>query len=348
MYFGDRPMTFFRQLFDRSSCTYTYFLADKDSGQALIIDPVREHFQRDSALLKEWNLQPKYILETHIHADHVTSAGIFRKRYGTQTVLSSSAGSDCAEVQLEDGDFLTMGEVSLEGRHTPGHTNGCIIYIDHQKERVFTGDTLFIRGCGRTDFQQGSAKNLYHSVHQKIFSLPPHFLIYPGHDYKGRLHSTVQEEMTHNPRLKTENNLATFERIMGNLNLSYPQKIKEALPANLECGLPKPPKDWPVQYVNGIPQIPSTFAKSCLQNRDQKIQLMDCREESEWLEGHLEQAKWAPLSNLNSYFQKFNKESPVFVYCKKGGRSLKATALLQEQGFSVYSIEGGYVQLQQQ
>ena len=341
-------MTFFRQLFDRSSCTYTYFIADEDTRQTLIIDPVREQFQRDINLLKEWNLQPTYILETHVHADHVTSAGIFRKRYNTQTVISAAAGSDCAEVQLEDGEPLYMGGVVLEGRHTPGHTNGCMIYVDHHNGRVFTGDTLFIRGCGRTDFQQGSSKDLYNSVHQKIFSLPPHFLIYPGHDYKGRLHSTVHEEMMHNPRLKVENDLATFENIMNNLNLSYPQKIKEALPANMECGLPKPPEDWPVSYIDGIPQIPSVFAQHCLQNRDPNIQLIDCREESEWNAGHMEMARWAPLSNLSSYVKDMDKKRPIFVYCKKGGRSLKATAFLQEQGFHVYSIEGGYVHLKEQ
>ena len=340
-------MTFFRQLFDRTSCTYTYILADLETRHAIIIDPVREQFQRDIALLREWNLVPKYIMETHVHADHVTSAGIFRQRYGTQTVISSAAGSDCAEVQLDDGDMFSMGTVVLEGRHTPGHTSGCMIYVDHANGRVFTGDTLFIRGCGRTDFQEGDAEQLYKSVHQKIFSLEPEFLIYPGHDYQGRLHSTVQEEMDFNPRLKTSNSVADFVQIMNNLNLSYPQKIDEALPANLECGLPKPPSDWPVNYVDGIPEIPSLFAKSCLsENGKTKFQLVDCREEVEWNAGHLEMATWIPLSNMMPHLKEIHKDAPILVYCRSGKRSLKATAFFQEQGFLAYSIQGGILELQ--
>lgn len=341
-------MTFFRQLFDRSSCTYTYILADTTTKEALLIDPVRENFQRDLSLLKEWNLRPKYILETHIHADHVTSAGIFRQRFNTKTVISSSAGSKCAEIQIDDGVQFSMGNVLLEGRHTPGHTDGCMIFIDHTNERIFTGDTLFIRGCGRTDFQNGSSKDLYNSVHQKIYTLPDHFLIYPGHDYKGRLHSTVKEEKEYNPRLQLENDLTMFENIMKNLNLSYPQKIKEALPANYECGLPSPPADWPVSYVNGIPQVPTSFAKICLQNNTPPVQIIDCREESEWLKGHVTEAIWAPLSNLNGSFQGIDKKKPLLIYCHSGKRSLQAAARLQEIGFSAYSIEGGYLQMQEQ
>ena len=136
---------------------------------------------------------------------------------------------------------------------------------------------------------------------------------------------------------------------MNNLNLSYPQKIDEALPANLECGLPKPPSDWPVRYVSGIPEIPSTCARRCMSVEETpKIQLVDCREESEWNAGHLQDAKWIPLSNMNPHLQNLRKDAPILVYCHSGQRSLQATAFFQEQGFLAYSIQGGILELQEQ
>ena len=155
----------FRQLFDRETCTYTYLLADEDTREAVLIDSVREHYDRDRSLLEELGLTLRYTLETHIHADHVTASGLFRARVGSRSAVSALGGASCADIHLADGDTLTFGSQTIEARATPGHTSGCMTFVHHGQGMAFTGDTLFIRGCGRTDFQQGDAATLYRSVH---------------------------------------------------------------------------------------------------------------------------------------------------------------------------------------
>ncbi|MEZ4337703.1 MAG: MBL fold metallo-hydrolase [Sandaracinaceae bacterium] len=228
----------FRQLFDGESSTYTYLLADEKTREAVLIDPVREQVERDVGLLEDLGLELMYVLETHVHADHVTAAGLLRKRLGATTVLSTAAGTACADLQVDDGDVVTIGGIEIEARHTPGHTNGCVTYVtkDGDVPMAFTGDTLMIRGCGRTDFQQGDSNTLYDSVWQKIFTLPGHTRIYPGHDYKGRTMSTVDEEKRLNPRLGETKSRTEFVDIMAGLKLAYPKKIDVAVPANLACG----------------------------------------------------------------------------------------------------------------
>ena len=226
----------FRQLFDRETCTYTYLLADPESRDALLIDPVKELVDRDLQILTELGLKLSWCAETHVHADHITGAGLLRERTGCTTAMSRHAGAECADRLLEDGDILRVGSIALEVRETPGHTNTCVTYVLSDQSMAFTGDTIFIRGCGRTDFQKGSSATLYHSVHNHIFTLPEHCRLYPGHDYKGRTVTTVGEEMAHNPRLGGGKTLAEFEAIMDSLNLSLPQRIEEAVPANLSCG----------------------------------------------------------------------------------------------------------------
>jgi len=226
---------FFRQLFDRESCTYTYLLADNDTKEGILIDPVIEHADRDANLLQDLGLKLKYVLNTHVHADHITGTGKLKKLVpGCKSILSK-ASTGKADILVEDGDKIKFGNQELVVAHTPGHTAGCVCYIDYQTNSVYTGDTLLIRGCGRTDFQGGSAANLYESVWSKILSLPEHTTVYPAHDYKGQTCSTVGEEKKLNPRLTKEKD--QFIEIMDNLNLSYPKKIKESVPANLECGL---------------------------------------------------------------------------------------------------------------
>ena len=222
-----------RQLFDRSSCTYTYLLAD--GSEALLIDPVFEHARRDAALIRELGLTLRYTLETHVHADHITASGTMRQRVGSKSVLSAAAGADCADITVNHGDAIEFGSVRIEVRATPGHTSTCVSYYLPKQGMIFTGDALMIRGCGRTDFQEGSAETLYDSVHGKLFTLPPKTLVYPAHDYKGRRCSTIGEEMRSNPRLtKTK---SEFVDLMANLGLPYPMKIDASLPANLMCGI---------------------------------------------------------------------------------------------------------------
>lgn len=228
----------FRQLFDQESSTYTYLIADNQTKEALLIDPVLEQVDRDAQVLKELGYDLKYALNTHVHADHVTGTGILRKKYfpNMKSVLGETGNEDSiADVKLKQGEVFTMGAVKLECRSTPGHTNGCHCFVFADMRCVFTGDTVLIRGCGRTDFQQGNAASLYQNIWTKVFSLPEEFMVYPAHDYRGRTASSVGEEKKHNPRLTKT--LPEFVELMKNLNLPYPKKIDLSVPMNRVCGL---------------------------------------------------------------------------------------------------------------
>jgi sulfur dioxygenase len=223
----------FRQLFAPVSSTYTYLLADPQSRQAVIVDPVREHAQRDLGLLAELRLHLVYILETHVHADHVTGASALKKVTGAQTAVSQHCGASGFDQLLDDGNVMAFGGQSLLVIATPGHTPGSSCFL--WRDRLLTGDTLLIGGCGRTDFQQGDAGTLYDSITRRLFTLPEDTLVYPGHDYRGRRVSTIAEEKATNPRLagKTRNQ---FIEIMANLDLPMPGNIGEAVSANLRGG----------------------------------------------------------------------------------------------------------------
>jgi sulfur dioxygenase len=227
----------FQQLFDAQSSTYTYLLADGVSKEAVIIDPVLDMIERDLNLVRELGLKLKYVLDTHIHADHVTASGRLRKETQAQIGVSRNANVTCADLKLGDGDEVTFGPFKIRILETPGHTNCSVSYVCEDK--VFTGDTLLIRGCGRTDFQQGSAEKLYDSVTRKLFKLPLDMLVYPGHDYNGLTSSSIAMEMKHNPRLGQAKTKDEFKTIMANLHLPYPKMIDVALPANHACGIPK-------------------------------------------------------------------------------------------------------------
>jgi sulfur dioxygenase len=231
----------FRQLYDAETSTYTYLLADEDTGHAVLIDSVVEQVERDLGLVAELGLTLVHTLETHVHADHVTGASVIRERLGTRSVVAAEGGASCGDVHVRDGDRVSFGRHALVVRTTPGHTDGCLSFVleGAAQPMVFTGDTLLIRGCGRTDFQQGNPHALYRSVHDKLFSLPPHTLVYPGHDYKGLTVSTVGEELAHNPRLGRGKTEEEFVTIMKSLRLAQPKKIDVAVPANLNCGVAK-------------------------------------------------------------------------------------------------------------
>ena len=223
-----------RQLFDKDSSTYSYLLFDSVSREAAIIDAVREQLERDVRLIEELGLTLKYALETHVHADHVTGAGALRERLGAQVVYHRASGSACADLLVSDGDLLPLGGSAVEVRHTPGHTAGDVSYVIDGA--AFTGDALLIRGCGRTDFQQGNADVLYQSIKDKLFSLPDETTVYPGHDYNGFTTSTIGEEKRLNPRLGQGRDQAGFVAIMDAMDLPRPRHIDVAVPGNLRCG----------------------------------------------------------------------------------------------------------------
>lgn len=224
------------QLFDTESSTFTYILVAPGESDAVIIDPVERHWERDLRHLERLGLRLRYVLETHTHADHVTSAGRLCEKTGALAAAPSGCGILPAELQLNDGELIRFGQAEeIRVLHTPGHTAGSMSYV--WRGNVFTGDTLLIDGCGRTDFQSGSADALYDSVHAKLFALPDDTRMWPSHDYKGQSVSTIGWEKRHNARLAGRSR-EDFVRLMGELNLPKPKLIDVAVPANQNLGLP--------------------------------------------------------------------------------------------------------------
>ncbi|HEY6562509.1 MAG TPA: MBL fold metallo-hydrolase [Polyangiaceae bacterium] len=341
---------FFRQLYDADSSTYTYLLADTQTREAVVIDPVLEQVERDVQLIQDLGFRLVDALDTHVHADHVTALGLLRERLGASTVISERAGAICEDRLVKHGDLIRFGGHELEVRETPGHTSGCVSYVWHAAQRVFTGDALLIRGCGRTDFQQGDAATLFRSVREQLFSLPSEYTVYPAHDYKGRTASSIEEERRLNPRLGDQRSLEEFLRVMQELKLPYPKRMGIAVPANLECGaprtepIPKPTFDtaWaPVELTTtGVPELTAS-AVSAL-GRD--AVLLDVREPDEFHGelGHLPGAELLPLAVLRSGALSFGRQQPLITVCRSGGRSAKAAVELAQLGFSrVASLRGG-------
>nr|WP_244934508.1 MBL fold metallo-hydrolase [Leptospira vanthielii] len=223
-----------RPLYDLESGTWTYLILDKGSKQSVLIDPVLERLDRDLNYLQELGYTLSLTIDTHMHADHITSAGDLRDKTQCESYASEHSGATCASKFLKDGDLFTIGNLKFQVLHTPGHTP-CSISLLLNNQYLFSGDALFVRGCGRTDFQGGSAEGLYKSITEKLFSLPDDTIVLPGHDYKGFLSTTIGEEKKWNPRIAGKS-LEEFKEIMDNLNLPEPKKIHEAVPANRACG----------------------------------------------------------------------------------------------------------------
>ncbi len=346
-------MLVFRQLFDPQSSTYTYLLGDSASGEALLIDTVFEHVRRDTALLRELGLRPVATLDTHVHADHVTGAWLMKAGSGSKIMLSEASAAANADRLLRHGDRVPFGTRHVEVCATPGHTNGCLTYVLDDQSMAFTGDSLLIRGCGRTDFQQGSPARLYRSVREQILSLQPGCLLYPAHDYRGLTVTSVAEEKRFNPRLGGDVDEADFVGYMNNLGLPHPKLMDIAVPANLRCGQPDqttapvPEPTWAPLTCNfsGVWEIQPAALEECLAGgRANDLQVIDVREPAEFTGGlgHIPGARLVPLASLGARSAEIDKARPVVTVCRSGARSAQATVLLQKSGFSqVANLAGG-------
>ncbi len=227
----------FRQLFEPESCTYTYLIGCEETRKAVFIDTVKSQLDTYLQLLNELNLTLAYVLDTHTHADHITCAGSLRDATGAATLLGQEASSPCATGELRHGQIINIGHVVMEAIHTPGHTDDsyCFLLESAGVYFLFSGDTLLIRGTGRTDFQNGNAAEQYHSLFDHLLKLPDTTWVYPGHDYKGWTLSTIGEERAHNPRLQIEN-VDEYVALMNSLKLPNPTLMDIAVPANRACG----------------------------------------------------------------------------------------------------------------
>lgn len=338
----------FRQLFDPQSSTYTYLLADPITREAILIDTVFEQARRDDALVRELGLNLVATLETHVHADHVTAAWLHQRSHGSAIVLSAQSGAEGADRYVAHGDRVAFGTRFVEVRATPGHTHGCVTYVLDDRTMAFTGDTLLIRGSGRTDFQQGDAAAMYRSVKDEILSLPDTCLLYPAHDYRGLTVTSVAEERRFNPRLGGDIGLADFVGYMQNLNLPHPKLMDVAVPANLACGRPaqghEPPPvpSWaPLTFTfAGIWEI----APAALEEHAREAQLVDVREPAEFDGplGHVAGARLVPLAELPARSGELARDRPVVTLCRSGARSAQAAVLLGKAGFTnVANLAGG-------
>ena len=338
-----------RQLFDPASSTYTYLLADEASREAVLIDPVFEQHDRDAALVRELGLRLVYTLDTHCHADHVTGAWLMKRALGSRIALAKVYGAANVDVPLSHGDVVRFGACALEVRATPGHTDGCISFVTSDHAMVFTGDALLVRGAGRTDFQQGDAHQLFRSIHEQLFSLPDECVVYPAHDYTGRMSSTIGEEKKHNPRIGGGAREEDFVGYMSNLGLPHPKQIAIAVPANMRSGEPEsgklPPADsWGpvVKTYAGLLEIdPEWVAR----NRAD-VHLIDVRDAAE-LDGELGRlgdAQLIPLGELRARVSDVPKGKPVVVVCQTGKRSARATVILRQAGIDrIANLAGGLV-----
>lgn len=227
----------FRQIFDHDTWTYTYLLADEDSREAVIIDPVVEKMPLYTQLFKELDVKLTHAIDTHVHADHVTALGTLRETFGAIAVHGAASTASGIDKLLEDGEELVIGDYRLKALATPGHTSDSYSYLlsVDGRQMVFTGDTLLIRGSGRTDFQNGDAGTQYDSIHNRLLTLPQNTIVYPGHDYRGMTESRIGEEKRFNPRLQVANKQEYIE-LMDGLNLPNPKFMDVAVPANLEAG----------------------------------------------------------------------------------------------------------------
>jgi sulfur dioxygenase len=330
----------FRQLFDQTSSTYSYLLASRKGGEALIIDPVLERVDRYLQLVKELDLKLVKAVDTHIHADHITGLGALRDRTHCITVMGERAKVDVVSMRVTEGDRLAIEGLSLDVLYTPGHTDDSYSFL--MVDRVFTGDTLLIRGTGRTDFQNGSARAQYESLFGKLLKLPEETLVYPAHDYKGDTVSTIGEEKRCNPRLQVKS-VHEYEELMSRLNLPDPKMMDVAVPANMRVGLAQDDiarKGWAVGPAE---------ARSLVGRPD--VALVDLRERGEREKhGVIAGSLHAPYPDLEANIRKGGMLHElasatgrrIVFYCAFGERSAMAVQAAQDAGIrSACHIHGG-------
>ena len=330
----------FRQLFDAESFTYSYLLASRHGGEALIIDSVLGRVDRYIQLLDELDLRLVKVVDTHVHADHITGMGALRDRTKCVTVMGEQSPTDVVSMRVKHGETIDIEGISLEAIHTPGHTDDS--YCFRLADRVFTGDTLLIRGTGRTDFQAGDAHDAYDSLFNKLLILPDETLVYPGHDYKGDTVSTIGEERAHNPRLQVRN-ADEYAEIMDNLNLPDPKQMDVAVPANLHIGA--------VQDAAG--DAMAAWALHCekligREGRDADL-LVDLREDIERArDGVIAGSVHAPYTRLAQFIEpggmlrQMASGKRLIFYCAYGERSALAVSAAMDGGLeNVCHLVGG-------
>ena len=309
----------FKQLFDQSSSTYTYMVASAKGREALIIDPVLENVQRYIKLIKELDLKLVKAIDTHIHADHISGIAELRDQTNCVTIMGDKTPSDVVSMQVSDEELIKVDGFELRALFTPGHTSESFSFL--MNDRVFTGDTLLIRGTGRTDFQNGDPQDSYNSIFNKLLKLPDETLVYPAHDYKGDAVSTILEETKFNPRLQVKSANEYIE-IMNNLNLSDPKLMDVAVPSNLKLGIDREKQ----KANNGIE--PNEFKSYLL---EQDIILIDLREQGEVDKiGKIKGSKRISFPEINNYLNKnktklYNKK--ILFYCAIGQRSTLAVQI---------------------
>jgi glyoxylase-like metal-dependent hydrolase (beta-lactamase superfamily II)/rhodanese-related sulfurtransferase len=338
-----------RQLYDGTSSTYTYLLADAATRKAVLIDPVFERHLRDVALLRELNLDLVCTVDTHCHADHVTGAWLLQQALGSRIGLAAVYGAAHVDLPLSHGDIIRFGDSSLQVRATPGHTDGCLSFVTPDLQAVFTGDSLLVRSAGRTDFQQGNPHALFRSIQEQLFTLPDACVLYPGHDYDGRTSSTIGEEKAWNPRIGGGAREEDFVGYMRNLGLPHPKQLDVAVPANMRAGAPENGQQprlaiWGpvVTTYAGLWEIAPEWVAQHLE----EIDLVDVRSPAEFEGelGHLPGARLIPLDELRARVAEVKGGKPVVLVCQTGKRSAMATVILRQAGLAqVASLAGGMV-----
>lgn len=336
----------YRQLYDIETGTLTYLLWG-EGGEAAIIDPVYDRFERDAALIRELGLNLRYCIDTHCHADHVTAAWLFKETTGCKLAAAQASGIEGLDVALEDGACVHFGGMELLAIATPGHTNGCMSLYLGSEAMVFTGDCLLIRGCGRTDFQQGDAATLFHSITKRLFTLPGNTLVCPGHDYEGRLSSTIDEEQRLNPRVGGGANETDFTGYVTNMRLAHPQRLDVAVPANLVCGRPpqasRPNEPAWAPLVTSYAGIREVLPE-WVAGQTTEVTVLDVRSAAEVSErpSGVTGALHIPLDELRERLGEIPVSRPVVTLCRSGRRSAMACQILVAAGrLEVANVRGG-------